>query len=72
MEIVCYSGGHSSALVAIETVRRFGKERVVLLNHDIISTSEGQDINRFKSEVADYLGLVSQLAALHQVISKPK
>jgi len=57
MEIVCYSGGHSSALVAIETVRRFGKERVVLLNHDIISTSEGQDIKRFKSEVADYLGL---------------
>ena len=33
--IVCYSGGHSSALVAVEVVRKFGKENVVLLNHDI-------------------------------------
>lgn len=29
--IVCYSGGHSSALVAIEVVRKYGKENVVLL-----------------------------------------
>lgn len=33
--VVCFSGGHSSALVAIETVRRYGREGVVLLNHDI-------------------------------------
>lgn len=33
--IVCFSGGHSSALAAIETVRRYGQEGVVLLNHDI-------------------------------------
>lgn len=33
--IVCFSKGHSSALVAIEVVRRFGKENVILLNHDI-------------------------------------
>ncbi len=55
--IVCYSGGHSSALVAIEVVRRFGKENVVLINHDIHSNVEAEDIKRFKREVADYLGL---------------
>lgn len=55
--IVCYSGGHSSALVAIETVRRYGKENVILLNHDISSEVEHKDIKRFKQEVANYLGL---------------
>ena len=55
--IVCFSGGHSSALAAIETVRRYGKERVVLLNHDISPHVEHEDIKRFKREVADYLGL---------------
>lgn len=55
--IVCYSGGHSSALVAIEVTRRFGKENVILLNHDISSWVENADIKRFKQEVADYLGL---------------
>jgi len=55
--IVCYSGGHSSALVAIETVRKYGKENVILLNHNISSQVEHQDIKRFKQEVADYLGI---------------
>lgn len=55
--IVCYSGGHSSALAAIETVRRYGKDGVVLLNHDISPHVEHEDIKRFKREVADYLGL---------------
>jgi len=55
--IVCYSGGHSSALVAIEVVRRFGKDNVILLNHDIKESSEGADIKRFKQEVAQYLEL---------------
>lgn len=55
--IVCYSGGHSSALVAIEAVRKYGKERVVLLNHDISSKVEHEDIKRFKQDVADYLDL---------------
>jgi hypothetical protein len=55
MHICCYSGGHSSALVAIEVVRRFGKENVILLNHDIAPISEGADIKRFKAEVAAYL-----------------
>lgn len=53
--IVCYSGGHSSALVAVEVTRRFGKENVILLNHDINSRFESKDIKRFKLEVAKYL-----------------
>ena len=55
--IICYSGGHSSALVAIEVVRKYGKENVVLLNHDINQSVENEDIKRFKREVAEYLGL---------------
>jgi hypothetical protein len=55
--IVCYSGGHSSALVAIEAVRKYGKENVILLNHDISLEVEHEDIKRFKQEVAEYLGL---------------
>lgn len=55
--IVCYSGGHSSGLVAIEVVRRFGKENVILLNHDISPTVEDEDIKRFKKEISDYLGV---------------
>lgn len=55
--VVCFSGGHSSALVAIEVVRRFGRENVVLLNHDINPRVEHSDIKRFKQRVADYLGL---------------
>lgn len=55
--IVCYSGGHSSALVAIEAVRKYGKQNVILLNHDISIEVEDKDIKRFKNEVADYLGI---------------
>lgn len=55
--VVCYSGGHSSALVAIEAVRRHGKEDVILLNHNISPDVEHEDIKRFKEEVAKYLGL---------------
>ncbi len=55
--VVCYSGGHSSALVAIEVVRRFGRAGVVLLNHDITPRSEDADVKRFKREVSDYLGV---------------
>ena len=49
--IVCYSGGHSSALVAIEVVRKFGKEDVVLLNHDINQSVESEDIKRLKKRL---------------------
>ena len=52
--IVCFSGGHSSALVAIEVVRKYGKGSVILLNHDINSNVESKDIKRFKKEVAQY------------------
>jgi len=53
--IICYSGGHSSALVAVEVVREFGKENCILLNHDISSNVEHEDIKRFKQEVSTYL-----------------
>lgn len=72
--IICYSGGHSSALVAIEAVRKFGKENVILLNHDINPRFENEDIKRFKKEVADYLD-VSITYANHEnqmVVSKIK
>ena len=55
--IVCFSGGHASAISAIETVRRYGKENVILLNHDLNENDEHEDIKRFKREVADYLGI---------------
>lgn len=55
--IVCYSGGHSSALVAIEVVRKFGRENVILLNHDISEWVEDQDVKRFKKDVSSYLDL---------------
>lgn len=55
--IICYSGGHASALVAIAVVQKYGKENVVLVNHDISDTVEDEDIKRFKREVAQYLGL---------------
>lgn len=54
--IVCYSGGHSSALVAIEVARRYGIADLVLLNHDMHHSVEHADIKRFKNEVADYIG----------------
>lgn len=55
--ICCYSGGHDSALVAVEVCRRFGAANTILLNHDISAIVEGTDIKRFKQEVAAYLGL---------------
>ena len=55
--VVCFSGGHSSALVAIEVVRRYGNRDVVLLNHDIHARTEDADVKRFKRDVAAHLGL---------------
>lgn len=55
--VVCYSGGHSSALVAIEAVRKHGKKNVILVNHNISGKVEHEDIKRFKKEVAEYLGI---------------
>lgn len=55
--IVCYSGGHSSALVAIEVSRKYPVSDVILLNHDINPKYEDPDIKRFKQEVAKYIGV---------------
>lgn len=55
--IVCYSGGHSSALVALEVSKRYGVENTILLNHNISSKVEHQDIKRFKKEIANYIGI---------------
>ena len=55
--IICYSGGHSSALVAIEVARAFPDDNVILLNHDINSNVEHEDIKRFKREVSEYLDI---------------
>lgn len=63
--IVCYSGGHASALVAIETVRKYGKDNVILLNHNISPEVEHEDIKRFKNEVANYLGIEITYANLN-------
>lgn len=55
--VVCFSGGHSSAFAAVETVLKHGRRNTVLLNHDISKQVEDEDVKRFKREVADYLGL---------------
>lgn len=55
--IVCFSGGHSSAIAAVETARRYGAADTILLNHDLCGRAEDQDIKRFKNEVANYLGI---------------
>jgi hypothetical protein len=55
--IVLFSGGHSSAIVAIEVKRRHGVEGLVLLNHDIHPRVEDPDVKRFKREVAAYCGV---------------
>lgn len=70
--IVCYSGGHSSALTAIEVVRRFGKENVILLNHDINPRYENQDIKRFKKEISDYLNLEITYANVNDIYDVEK
>ena len=41
----------------LKAVRKYGKNNVILLNHDISSKIEHEDIKRFKRDVADYLDL---------------
>lgn len=55
--IVCYSGGHSSALVALEVAAQVGTRNMILVNHDIHPNVEDADIKRFKREVAEHLKL---------------
>lgn len=55
--VILYSGGHSSALVAVEVSRKYGAENCILLNHDITPIVEDDDIKRFKWIVSIYLGI---------------
>lgn len=55
--VICYSGGHSSAIVAIEVARKYPNDEVILVNHDINANVELADVKRFKREVAEYLNL---------------
>lgn len=55
--IVCFSGGHSSALVAIAVASKYGAENTILLNHDINENVESPDIKRFKLQVSNYIGV---------------
>jgi len=66
--IVCLSGGHSSGHVALEVVARFGKENVVLLNHNINKKVEAEDIKRFKKEISDFLGIPITYANIDGII----
>jgi len=55
--LVLLSGGESSAIVAIHVAKKYGKENVLLLNHNIRTGMEHDDIKRFKQEIADFIGL---------------
>jgi predicted adenine nucleotide alpha hydrolase (AANH) superfamily ATPase len=55
--IVCFSGGDSSATVAVEVARKYGIRNLIILNHNIHPKYEDQDIKRFKQEVAEYIGV---------------
>jgi len=58
--IVCFSGGESSARIAIYLSKKFKdskKDKVILLNHDINPRAELEDVKRFKREVAEKCGL---------------
>ena len=55
--IVAFSGGESSALCAIHCAEKYGTSNLILLNHNISSKVEHEDIKRFKQEVANFIGL---------------
>jgi len=55
--IVCFSKSHNSALAAIEVVRRFGNENVILLHHAINPKYEHPDVKRFGYYITEYLKL---------------
>ena len=65
--IVCFSGGHASAIVGIHCVKKYGKDNVILLNHDINPRYEHEDIKRFKREVADYIGVPITYANINRI-----
>lgn len=54
--IVCYSGGHSSAKVAMNVYKHMNEgDSIILLNHDINTSVEHEDIKRFKRDVSNYI-----------------
>lgn len=53
--IICYSGGHSSARVAMNVAKFYPEDNIILLNHDINKNVEHLDIKRFKNDVSSYL-----------------
>lgn len=55
--IVAFSGGHSSAMVAIEVARKYGTDNLILLNHNITAQVELEDVKRFKKEIAEFIGV---------------
>ncbi len=65
--LICFSGGHSSALAAIEVSRKYGKDNTILLNHDIHPSVEDSDIKRFKRQISDYLDIPITFANMKDV-----
>jgi hypothetical protein len=55
--VVCFSGGMGSSLVGVEVARKYGIERLILLNHNIGSRTEDDVIQVYKEDVARYIGL---------------
>ncbi len=68
--VILFSGGHSSALVAIKVVEKYGKDNCILLNHDISPFVEDEDIKRFKNEVSNYLDIEITYANMNEWESK--
>lgn len=54
--VVCFSGGGSSARIALY-LSKLNTRNIILLNHDINPRAELEDVKRFKKEVADLCGL---------------
>lgn len=55
--VICYSGGKSSSECALSVAKKFGKENVILLNHNITPIVEQACTKKLKDDVAGYIGL---------------
>lgn len=55
--VICHSGGISSGECALSIANKYGAENVILLNHNINGNIEGESTKKFKSDIADHLGL---------------
>lgn len=60
--IVCFSGGNSSAKIAIYLNQQaekglVDKSKIILLNHDININAELKDVKRFKNEISELVGI---------------